>query len=194
MQIGAVGLEPFIYNTNQVSAASMNRVPAVPNDINAERTDYSGLVGNDENTNQLQPGESANFANIIEEQMSRSQQNAARIIRDDTAVENTAVENNAMIGNAGVEAAVGIVGNPVENFQLETPVTGNELTGGTAFNNVIPDALDVPYTNAAVDYAEARASEITVADQLTETSQPSNQSNVYQMQRATEAYAMVMGL
>ncbi|MCL2050912.1 MAG: hypothetical protein FWG91_04135 [Lachnospiraceae bacterium] len=188
MQIGAVGLEPFIYNTNQVNAASMNRVNAIPSDINAETIDYSGLV---ENTNQLRPGESANFADIIGEQMSRSQQNAARVMRDEEAAFSATVTEDGAVSSFSRE---GMTGNPVVNFQLETPVSGNELTGGTAFSNVIPDALDVPYSNAAIDYAEARSEETTVADQLMDANQANQPANIVQMQRATDAYAMAMGL
>lgn len=273
MEIGAVGLQPFIYNTNQVNAASMNRVRPVPSDVNAEKTDYSGLVGNNEN--RLRPGESANFADIIDEQMSRAQQNATRIMRSEerpntevippapevspaqatsdnaaeaSAVQVTPYENGVDAGSVAAETVVRpeteavirpeaetrepvqniaasseqtanaqnagavtamvtedgavtafsrepMVGNPVEDFRLEAPVTGNSLTGGTVFNNVIPDALDVPYTNAAVDYAEAHAGEPTLADRMSEANanQANDPVNIFQMQRATNAYALAMG-
>ena len=257
MEIGAVGLQPFIYNTNQVNAASMNRVRPVPSDVNAEKTDYSGLVG--KNENRLRPGESANFADIIDEQMSRAQQNATRIMRSEegpntevippapeaspaqatsdnateaSTVQVTPYENGVAAGSAAAETREPVqniaasseqtanaqnagavtamvtedgavtafsrepmVGNPVEDFRLEAPVTGNSLTGGTVFNNVIPDALDVPYTNAAVDYAEAHAGEPTLADRMSEANanQANDPVNIFQMQRATNAYALAMG-
>ena len=287
MQVGAISSQPYIYNTNQVDATSMNRVPPITNDINAEKTDYSNLVGNQENTNSLRPGESASFSDIINEQMSRSEQNAARIMRDEAAAaqdtQETVAANAQPQGNAVAEAnprevrvdeavqasvapamnddvttqaasqvntaAAETVARPepeprepygavtreeermaaptandqnvpgtvtatitedgavsayssqdqasqVENFQLGTSnPTGNDLTGGTAFENVIPEALG-PYSNAAVDYAEARAAESTVADQLMAQAQEqeNNPINLFQMQRATNAYAMAMGL
>jgi len=281
MQVGAVGTQPFIYNTNQVTSASLNKVRPVTNDVNAERTDFSDLARTNENP--LRPGESADFASIYEEQMSRSELNAARIMRNEESVEddttevavNTredrvdettqatvansqqeeanvnnivpgqqdmAVEMAAQVNNTyaaaesienqepverepietnnpqAVNATVAedgnvstfnreaVATNQLQNFELgtttvETPVSGNERTGGTAFQNVIPDGLERPFTNVALDYAEARAEEPTLADRLQEanqtaqvTNEPNEPNNVYQMQRATHAYAMAMGL
>lgn len=81
MQIGAIGFQPYIYNTNQVDRASMNKVPAIPDDLSSQKTDYSGLADAEENSNPLRRGESANFAEIIQSQMQISQNNASRIMR-----------------------------------------------------------------------------------------------------------------
>jgi len=281
MQVGAVGTQPFIYNTNQVTSASLNKVRPVTSDVNAERTDFSDLARTNENP--LRPGESADFASIYEEQMSRSELNAARVMRneeteeddttetaanvredrvDDTtqatvassqqeetnvnnivpgqqdmAVEMAAQVNNTYAaaetierpepaerepvetnnpqtvtatvtddGNVSTFNREAVAPNQLQNFELgasavEAPVSGNERTGGTVFSNVIPDGLERPFTNVAIDYAEARAEEPTLADRLQEANQtaqvanePNEPNNIYQMQRATQAYAMAMGM
>lgn len=316
MQIGAIDFQPFIYNMNQIDAASLNRVRPVPDDINAERTDYSGLLRNDENTNQLRIGETANFADIIGQQMSLAQQNASRVmVEEDDAVEtaamnvtaqaqgdgassvvtsqeeeavqavaasqeeeavqvsaasqedeavqitaaslneeaaevlaatiddeavqitaasqeenntvededdmpyeavaaeeeqaaasavndeNTAGTVNAVITEDGAVSAYtsgAIVGNPVENFQLEAETTGAEAVGETVFANVIPDGLVRPHTNTAVEAAEVNAeasleTEVIQHEQLQNQIQANEEANLFQMRRATDAYALAMG-
>jgi len=294
MQVGAISSQPFIYNTNQVNAASMNKVRPIPSDVTAERTDYSGLADKNANTNKLRPGETADFAAIVEEQMSRAERVVDRVMKadekpapeekppveatkteapkedvvvekkdveatperdikasEDTAkgtsapdpreeatqtitsgkdnintemakqVNETAVKNetepkvneaitpvetgqntpaaiNATVTDDGTVSAKtreAMGGTPLENFQISTPVSGNELTGGKAFNNVIPEGLERPLKNVAIDYAEEKAKEPTLADRLQEANQEKqeNPANIYQMQRATQAYALAMG-
>jgi hypothetical protein len=283
MDIGAIGVQSYIYNTNQVDAASMNRVRAIPSDINAERTDYSGLT--EENTNPLRPGQSSNFADILGSQMAMGQQNAARILPAEeeeqdyvgNAIE-TAVTNNQTQGNqapiassreqedettqetvtsqavdmtaqmaaqvnngadedlaeavseraavearedqAAIEAAgannedetaatTNIINEntvtafpqrqeteaaQIENFELQTNAQG---IGESVFTNVIPDALNLPYTNAAVEMTSANAAEETTATEQNAQAQQDQQAdmtnNLYQMRRATDAYEMAMG-
>ena len=80
MGIGAIGFQPYIYNTNSVSSLSMNRVKPIEDDVTQASTDYSALTNEELNVNPLKKGESANFVDILESQMAMSRQNAARLM------------------------------------------------------------------------------------------------------------------
>ena len=72
MGIGAVsGFQHYVYNTNSVSAASMNRISAINNDVTDShirpekvQSKYTG-----ETTNPLEYGETADFAGVLAMQM-----------------------------------------------------------------------------------------------------------------------------
>lgn len=92
MQVGAIGsvgsvqavsFRPYIYNTNKVNSASMNKVQAISDDLTSRKTDYSDLADREENenVNPLRRGTSADLAEIIQSQMQMSQSNAARIMK-----------------------------------------------------------------------------------------------------------------
>jgi len=80
--IGSIGINynPYIYNTNSLSASSMNRVKAVSSDVSKPSTDYSALVNDELNVNTLKKGESSNFVDILESQMAMSRLNADRVM------------------------------------------------------------------------------------------------------------------
>lgn len=80
MGIAAIGFQPYIYNTNAISPASMNRVSAIDDDVTKASTDYSALTDETKNVNPLKRGESSNFVDILESQMAMSRQNAARLM------------------------------------------------------------------------------------------------------------------
>lgn len=81
MGINAIGFQPYIYNTNAISPASMNRVKPIGDDVTkAAATDYSALYSDDLNENPLKRGETKNFADILESQLALSRQNAARVM------------------------------------------------------------------------------------------------------------------
>ena len=80
MGIGAIGSNPYIYNTNYLSEASLNRVKPVDNDVTKASTDYNALTDDSLNVNPLKRGQTANFVDILESQMAQSRANAARIM------------------------------------------------------------------------------------------------------------------
>lgn len=83
MGIGAIGgayYSPYIYNTNSLSSASMDRVKPIGDDVTQAATDYSALTDESLNVNPLKKGESANFVDILESQMAMSRMNAARVM------------------------------------------------------------------------------------------------------------------
>lgn len=81
MRIGAVGFQPYIYNTNYLSGNSLGRVSAIGDDLLASRTDYSALLDEDLNENPLRKGETSNFVDILQMQFHTGRMNASRLIR-----------------------------------------------------------------------------------------------------------------
>ena len=81
MQVGAVSMAmpmPYVYNTNTVNRASMNKINPIEDDLLEAKTDFSGLT-QEENTNPLAIGETKDFASILDMQMQMGAQNAARL-------------------------------------------------------------------------------------------------------------------
>lgn len=66
MQVGAIsgGIStPYIYNTNMVSRASLNKVKPIEDDLLESKTDFTNLAS--ENTNPLAPGQSADYKGLV---------------------------------------------------------------------------------------------------------------------------------
>jgi len=116
MQVGAVSLKPYIYNTNAVSSRSMNKISAIGDDVLKSKTDVTGLMSKEakaassEVLNPLKRGESADFAGIVQMQMQLSRMNADRLIKpaettqEDVTQKVTNVSSqyeNAMQGTTG---------------------------------------------------------------------------------------------
>ncbi len=84
MQIGAIGATPYtpyIYNTNTVSRASMNKIKGIGEDLLESKTDFSAL-SSQETTNPIKRGQSLDFAGIMSMQMEMSRMNAARVMKE----------------------------------------------------------------------------------------------------------------
>ena len=85
MTIGAIGaynFQPYVYNTNNVSAASMNKLSRISDDVLDKKIDYSELSEEESrNINPLRRGQTLDFQSMLEMQMQRGQNNAARIMR-----------------------------------------------------------------------------------------------------------------
>ena len=84
MTIGALNaynFQPYIYNTNTVSAVSMNKLSKISDDVLDKKIDYSELTDEGKNINPLKKGQTLNFQSMLEMQMQRGQNNAARIMR-----------------------------------------------------------------------------------------------------------------
>ena len=100
MQINPVGISfrPYIYNTNIVSANSMNKISAIEDDALKSSVDCS----NDKNENPLKLGETSNFADVLAMQFQLGQNNAARVMKTAENVEEAAKMdlNTAVIKNA----------------------------------------------------------------------------------------------
>ena len=84
MRIGTVSMTPYIYNTNSISAKSLNKISAISGDNTVSRLDATSLVSDEastQNMNPLKPGQSLDFAGILEMQMQMSHANEARIMQ-----------------------------------------------------------------------------------------------------------------
>ncbi len=100
MTIGAVSFQPYVYNVNAISPASMNRLTRISDNVLDKKTDYSGLVGNE---NPLKKGQTLNFQDMLEMQMQRGRSNAARVMKPtDEAQE----ETGALQGTEQEESAL----------------------------------------------------------------------------------------
>lgn len=78
MRIGAVSFQPYVYNVNAVSPASMNKLSRISDNVLDKKTDFGGLV---ENENPLKKGQTLNFEDMLKMQMQRGRNNAARIMK-----------------------------------------------------------------------------------------------------------------
>ena len=81
MQVGAVSMAmpmPYVYNTNRVDRASMNKIKPIEDDLLDSKTDFSGL-NEEENINPLAMGQTKDFAGVLEMQMQMGRMNAARL-------------------------------------------------------------------------------------------------------------------
>lgn len=78
MTIGAISFQPYVYNVNAISPASMNRLSGISDNVLDKKTDFSGLV---ENENPLKKGQTLNFQDMLKMQMQRGRSNAARVMK-----------------------------------------------------------------------------------------------------------------
>ena len=81
MRIGALSMQPLVYNTNSVSSASLNKVSGIGSDLTASKSDFSGLASSEAvNINPLKMGETKNFADVLSMQLQMGQMNSLRIM------------------------------------------------------------------------------------------------------------------
>ena len=80
--IGSVAYDPYIYNTRQVSSASLNAVDRISDDATKGGVDFSGVNKAEEqvNINPLKKGETANFADVLMSQMTMSQLHQSQLL------------------------------------------------------------------------------------------------------------------
>ncbi|MCM1267173.1 MAG: hypothetical protein NC302_04635 [Bacteroidales bacterium] len=78
MRIGAISFQPYVYNVNAISPVSMNRLSRISDNVLDKKTDFEGLV---ENENPLKKGQTLNFEDMLKMQMQRGRSNAARLMR-----------------------------------------------------------------------------------------------------------------
>ncbi len=122
MIIGAISFQPYVYNVNAISPASMNRLSRISDDVLDKKTDYSGLT-KAENENPLKPGQTMDFKGILEMQMQRGRSNASRIMR---SAEETKPAEEAMPVE---ETKPAEEASPVEELQAADGGMGSGATG-----------------------------------------------------------------
>ncbi len=119
MRIDAVSFQPYVYNVNAISPASMNKLSKISDNVLDQKTDFSGLV---ENENPLKKGQTLNFADMLQMQMQRGRSNAARVMKPvQTAQEETdaAQTQAAAVKFDGKNAADAVQHKPETNVALE---------------------------------------------------------------------------
>ena len=81
MRIGAIGnIYPnYIYNTNTISANSMNKLSRISDNVLDKKVDYSETTSQD-NQNPLKKGETIDFEGVLARQMQQSQNRAAKVL------------------------------------------------------------------------------------------------------------------
>ena len=102
MRIGALNaynFQPYVYNTNTVSSASMNKLSKISDDVLDKKVDYNELTDESQNINPLKKGQTLNFQSMLEMQMQRSQNNAARIMKP---AQDSQEEERTQTSNANV--------------------------------------------------------------------------------------------
>ena len=134
MTIGAISFQPYVYTVNSISAASMNRLSKISDDVLDKKIDYSELA-EAKNENPLKKGQTLDFQGMLEMQMNRGRNNASRIMKSvketAQAEEMTAQEGNtvqaAMTRQADNMARTEAV--PAENLQTAAMAMGSGDTG-----------------------------------------------------------------
>lgn len=107
--LGAYGFGPYVYNTNTVSAASMNKLSKISDDVLDKKIDYSELTDAGKNVNPLKKGQTLDFQSMLQMQMQRGQNNAARVMKPvqegQPAEEGTAQASEAVVAQFGDASA-----------------------------------------------------------------------------------------
>lgn len=119
MTIGALsayGSQAYVYNPNHVSSASMNKLSKISDDVLDKKTDYSELTDESKNVNPLKKGQTLDFQSMLQMQMQRGQNNAARVMRP--AQETQAAEDETM-----QETASGAVAAQLEQTAVQSAIT-----------------------------------------------------------------------
>ncbi len=148
MTIGAISFQPYVYNVNSISPASMNRLSKISDDVLDKKIDYSGLA-KAENENPLKKGETLDFQGMLEMQMQRGRYHASRIMQpaaekmvQDNDVEQSAedltVQNDnfvqaqaaapaADVQTAAMDMGSGNTGSDITNFRMQQAISAYEM-------------------------------------------------------------------
>lgn len=89
MGIGAVSMfQPYVYNTNTVSANSLNPIKAISNDVSSSHIAQTPDTDYTETLNPLAKGETKNYADVLASQMQMGMQNAMRLFGEQSVFAN----------------------------------------------------------------------------------------------------------
>lgn len=172
MRIGSLGFSPFIYNTNMLSGSSLSKVSAISDDLSTAKTDYSSLTDASLNINPLGKGESANFFDILGMQMQMSRMNASRVMASEKMA--PVLPDVEMVQSIDERPEVDMA--PAEQMEIQEVPEPEDF------------ALDVAsLADNAMDAAEA-VQDFQPVNQMEEVLSMQYDRNLYQMQRAAEAY------
>ncbi len=186
MQIGAVSFRPYIYNANMVNAGSLSRISSIGDDLISGRTDFSALSDESLNENPLKKGQTVNFSDVLERQMWEGRQNASRIMKPDEVMENLE-EAGEMLNDSDAAEEAGRTKNP-EEAEVRAAAAG--VRNSAKELNAAETKADFKPVSAMDKAAEGVAN--GVADSREEMFGGQSERNLFQIQRAIEAYQMNM--
>lgn len=175
MRVGSLGFAPFIYNTNMLSGSSLSKVSAIGDDLTSAKTDYSALTDASLNINPLGKGETANFIDILGMQMQMSRMNESRVMTSEDAPVSPESEMMQAV-DMRTEADMA----PAEQMEIQEALSPEELVSDVA-----------SLADSAMDGAEA-TQDFQPVNRMEELFSMQYDRNLYQMQRATEAYRVQM--
>lgn len=135
MRIGGIGnvYPNFVYNTNAVSANSLNKLSRISDNVLDKKVDYE--ANTEENQNPLRKGETKDFQSILAKQMQEGQNRAAAILPFGLAPsEETTAQVTESVAGQGAKGAentetsqagsvVSISENQVRNEQEQNAVS-----------------------------------------------------------------------
>lgn len=107
MTIGALsayGAQSYVYNTNMLSSASMNKLSKISDNVLDKKIDYSELTDESKNVNPLKKGQTLDFQSMLAMQMQRGQNNAARVMKPMQETQ-AAEDENEQAQSSGAVAA-----------------------------------------------------------------------------------------
>jgi hypothetical protein len=137
MRIGAISFQPYVYNVNAISPASMNKLSRISDNVLDKKTDFSGLA---ENENPLKRGQTLNFQDMLEMQMQRGRSAAARMIKPAQAAQEKGGAEAAQTQDEAVkfnrENAVNVVRTEQETADSAQNVQTAAFDGSGAENGV----------------------------------------------------------
>ncbi|MDE6881480.1 MAG: hypothetical protein K2P48_00005 [Lachnospiraceae bacterium] len=102
--MNAVSFRPYVYNANTVNSASMNKLSRISDNVLDKKIDYNELTDESLNENPLKKGQTLDFQGMLDRQMRRGQNIAARIMRPMEAEDMDAAAGTAQM-TGGTEAA-----------------------------------------------------------------------------------------
>lgn len=133
MTIGAISFQPYVYNVNAVSPASMNRLSRISDNVLDKKTEYKGVS---ENENPLKKGQTLDFQGMLEMQMRRGRSNAERImkpVRDEAQEMDARLENGGSADEARNDRMTGLQQEAGNVWQTADPAGENESGGVSGF-------------------------------------------------------------
>lgn len=129
--VGAYGFGPYVYNTNQVSASSMNKLSRISDDVLDRKIDYNELTDDSKNINPLKKGQTLDFEGMLAMQMKRGQDNAARIMKpakEEGSEEESGQAYEAMAARFDNEAI-----RKAESAGMANAADGNDGSGNISY-------------------------------------------------------------
>lgn len=180
MEIGAISFQPYIYNTNSLSKASLGKVSPISDDLLSQKTDFSGLASSEENINPLKKGETLHFDDLLEMQMQSGRNNAERIFGG--------AEDNLTVSENAAESMDDLL---MQDIQTEETPISNAVTNSPLTENVSDVTSGVNILELVQGMREGTKTGMEQMNQM-QSQQMTSGSSLYKMRQAAQAYSVYM--